>query len=264
MEDAGFTSSDFTLTSGRTTGSLTINKTTETPEDVLVQVTAPLRNDDYNLTFTCPTRKVRDNGTLPTPTGTGLAYNVPAFVSSNNGTYTITINGTVAVSNKVGTDGSVYTPVQYGFVITDNPQIGNYKTVLSNLSVGTTFIDKSTYLSDGWNDITVQMTTNQFFSDSQQFFSVERGGIFHDGSNWGWATQSTSSIYDHTHSPEADGGVYSHFGAPFWSTDHRRKVARFRWYEESGSSTGFFDETFNWEIYDTQNNLVYSRQDALT
>ena len=259
---AGIPASDMNLTSGGATGTLTINKSAETPAEVLVQVTAPLQNDEYNLTFNCPTRKTRVVGTLPaTPDGTNLAYNVPVFFTINNPRVTVIINGVTAVNNVAAYDGNGYTMQNTAFVITDNSQIGSYKSVSGQRIDKTVFIDKSTYAADGWNSITFITHTNNLIADSQQSSTFpERSGIYHNGNTWGWATQSNHGLYEYTISPEGDNSVYSHPSRTSWNRDHRQVQSTFRWYEESGSKTGFFDETFTKVVIDRLGNTVLNAQ----
>ena len=71
--DAGISSGNMSLGSGVQTGTVTINKTAATPETVNILVSAPLRTDDYQLTFNCPSA----------PAITAPAANIPSTIPSH-------------------------------------------------------------------------------------------------------------------------------------------------------------------------------------
>lgn len=80
--DAGISNTSG-LGSGPQTGTVTINKTAETPEEVNFVVSAPLRTDDYQLTFNCPSAPsiTAPAGNVPStiPSHTGFFEQIPAF-----------------------------------------------------------------------------------------------------------------------------------------------------------------------------------------
>lgn len=81
--DAGIGAGNMSLGSGVQTGTVTISKTAETPETVNVLVSAPLRTDDYELTFNCPSAPAitAPVGNVPStiPSNTGFFEQIPAF-----------------------------------------------------------------------------------------------------------------------------------------------------------------------------------------
>ena len=81
--DAGIASGGMSLTSGGVaTGSVTVNKTTASPETVEILVFAPLKTFDYQLTFNCPTPPSisAPTGDLPAiPSHSNFVENIPAF-----------------------------------------------------------------------------------------------------------------------------------------------------------------------------------------
>lgn len=242
MLNAGFTLADLSLGSAGSaaTGSLTINKSTESPSNVRVTVTAPLVNDDYQLTFNCPAKPSFATGVLPTPDGTNLAFNVPVFLvfGSGGAEPVIKING-VSVSNS-----KTITDRPYFICITDFSSLGNFS--IQDIARDTLFIPKSTYLKSGFNEIEITLGQTGFgsaYTPHANIYAI-RGGIFHNGTEWGWAQYSNASIYEYVISPTAQGGIYSYSGA---ITGTGTKTLTFTWNEETGSSIGTFSDRYTIE-----------------
>lgn len=268
MEAAGISTDDMTLTSGGATGTLTINKSTAEPSDVTVQVTSALRNDEYNLTFNCPARPARVVGTLPSPPdGSNIAYNVPVFWVWGNPQISITINGVQVINRQNAFSGSPFAQQFWAFVITDNSQVGNYKEVSTAQSATqTTFISKSQNLKTGWNNITVRLWTTDSFADSQQNIWLNRGGIFHNGTSWGWATANNASLYDYNVSPQLDSGIWKPNAPNSWSQEHYFREMDFQWYEEStgqAGERGYWKPIMNKRIYNNSQQIVRNMTDLI-
>lgn len=249
LQDAGIELADMSLALGGATGNLIINKSSSSPSIVTVTVKAPLKNDEYDLTFNCPPRKVRDNGTLPaTPDGTKIAFNVPAIYAQYIPCrkLQVYINGTLAHTE---TSNTSILPTM--FVITDNPQLGNFKyeTGLEQFT-RTVFIDKSTYMSSGNN--TIELRYSERPTSAGAVLRAYRGGIYHNGSTWGWATQQQAYLYEYEQSPEQTSGIFAHqpfsmkLGERYGQAYFRQLHVRYQWYEETGSATGYFGETITY------------------
>lgn len=254
MIDAGFTLADLSLGSAGSaaTGSLTINKSTESPSNVRVTVTAPLVNDDYQLTFNCPAQPSFTDGTL-TPVGNDIIKNVPAFqIFGAYGTEPqISING-VSITNTMLKSQRVYF-----IVVTDFPELGRFAySYYFNPSEKkpTLFIDKSTYLNSGSNTIEITLGSETFFGLGDQphaNMNVVRGGIFNDGfqNTWAYAQTGTWKQYGYVESPTARNGIYF-YGKTIQGIG--TTTYTFTWNEDSGSNYGYFDNEY--EFIDVNGN----------
>lgn len=118
--DAGVASGSMNLGSGIQTGTVTINKTAETPETVNILVSAPLRTDDYQLTFNCPAAPTvtAPVGNVPStiPSHTRFVEQIPAFYVQMDDNFDDTtfdlqlkVNGTVVVNKFTTTGWYVFT-----------------------------------------------------------------------------------------------------------------------------------------------------------
>ena len=184
--NAGITGGNMSLGSGVQTGTVTINKTAETPEDVNFVVSAPLRTDDYKLIFNCPAAPSisAPAGNLPSsiPSHTGFVEQIPAFYvqleDSFNGKADLDlqmkVNDVTVVSNFTTTGWYVfsdYNGVTGGFGIgplyssyggfgfgPSNPSYNQgYNTGSNNCidawTTPTTYYAQSTYFTTGLNKI---------------------------------------------------------------------------------------------------------------
>jgi len=234
--DAGIPSADIHLTSGGATGTLTINKSTESPSEVLVQVTAPLQNDDYNLTFNCPPAPSRSAPSLPTPDGTNLAFNVPAFLFGGSAFVAqppeLRINGTV-----VPTSMSFNDVANTFLVITDFSNLGNF--LLNTAARRTHFVSKQTYIKNGDNEIS--LTHDSFYGFGDTTTLPMRGGIFHNGVEWGWATTYRAHLYEYNISTNQANGVFSYGQSLEYNQDTTKFT--FTWTEDEANNVGFFGDT---------------------
>ena len=213
--DAGITNTSG-LASGEQTGTITINKTAETPETVNVVVGAPIPTDDYSLTFNCPAAPAIVADPAPpvsqvlSPQGGGkLIENIPMFGLGNklNGSAKIklTVNGNTVAENMNANKlyyFSDYDPVS-DLGITDGTdemvtQVGDsYYTSAQRF-------DKSTYFRDGVNEIiwhfddlyvpSNNRTRPDIGKASGQIihnFRFFRGGTFYAQGQWRYAKPDT-------------------------------------------------------------------------
>ena len=172
------------LGSGPQTGTVTINKTAETPEDVNFVVSAPLRTDDYELTFNCPTAPsiTAPAGNVPStiPSHTGFFEQIPAFYIQMDDNFggdndffdlQLKVNGVVVVSEFTSTGWYVfsdYDGVQTNFGVHQNvaafggshassPAKNQGYTITNNCisawSTPTTFYAQSDYFTTDLNKI---------------------------------------------------------------------------------------------------------------
>jgi len=134
--DAGISAGSMNLGSGTQTGTVTINKTAETPETVNFLVSAPLRTDDYQLTFNCPAAPAvtAPAGNVPStiPSHTGFFEQIPAFYVQMDDNFggdndfldlQLKVNGVVVVSEFTSTGWYVfsdYDGVQTNFGVHQN------------------------------------------------------------------------------------------------------------------------------------------------
>lgn len=204
------------LASGEQTGTVTVNKTAETPETVEVVVGAPIPTDDYSLTFNCPAAaSIVPDPTPPvsqvlSPSGGGkLIENIPMFglgeKLNKSARIKLTINGNTVATN-MSTNKlyyfSDYDPVtELG--ITDGvdemlTQVGN-----SHYTSAQRF-DKSTYFRDGVNEIIWHLENLYVPSNSRSRpdigrssgsvihdFHFFRGGVFYADGQWRYANPKT-------------------------------------------------------------------------
>jgi len=186
--DAGISAGNMNLGSGTQSGTVTINKTAATPETVAILVSAPLKTDDYQLTFGCPTAPAVPTSTLPTPgvQSSGTLFDVvPAFY--------INVLGNVKASlrvNDVLVNSNLESNRYYAF--TDHSSVGpfgigiGYETYTENNGVRTentptTHLAKSTYFNQNINKI--EFTFEQIASGQPTVATMhyQKGGIVFDG-----------------------------------------------------------------------------------
>lgn len=96
LTDAGVPSGQIATAyaSTSTTGTLTINKSSASPSEVTVVVTAPLPTDFYTLTFNCPAETQAPTTSLPSPVPStpDIFENIPVIHMSNAYDYDIYVN----------------------------------------------------------------------------------------------------------------------------------------------------------------------------
>lgn len=187
--DAGISSGNMSLGSGTQTGTVTINKTAATPETVAILVSAPLKTDNYQLTFGCPTAPAVPTSTLPSPgsQSNGILFDVvPAFYINvlDNVKASLRVNDVLVNSNL---DANRY------YAFTNHSSVGpfgigiGYETFTVNNGVRTettptTHLAKSTYFNQNINKI--EFTFERISSGQQVAATIhyQKGGIVFDNS----------------------------------------------------------------------------------
>lgn len=192
------------LASGEQTGTVTVNKTAETPETVEVVVGAPIPTDDYSLTFNCPAAPaiVADptppvSQVLADPTHERLIENIPAFGIGRKlqGTSVkLEVNGTLVSSDLA--DGRVHFFSDYN--ATTELGMSDGETEMSNqIGLGeytdAVRYDKSTYFRDGINEIVLTIDPKGSSNGGVYKFKFFRTGLFYANSQWNYA-QPRSSV----------------------------------------------------------------------
>jgi len=174
--DAGISGGSMNLGSGIQTGTVTINKTAETPETVNVLVSAPLRTDDYQLTFNCPSAPAvtAPVGNVPStiPSNTGFFEQIPAFYVQMDDNFNNTIfdlqlkvNDTIVVSNFTTTGWYVFTDydgVQTNFGV--HRDVADYGGAHSSSPAR-----NQGYTSGAGNCVSAWSTPTTFYAQSDYF-----------------------------------------------------------------------------------------------
>lgn len=191
------------LASGEQTGTITINKTAETPETVEFVVGAPIPTDDYSLTFNCPAAPaiVADpvppvSQVLSDPSHERLIENIPAFgigTKLQGTTVKLEVNGTLVSSDLA--DGRVHYFSDYN--PTTELGMGDGETEMSNkIGLGeytdAVRYDKSTYFRDGVNEIALTIDPKESANGGVYKFKFFRTGIFYANSQWNYAEPRSS------------------------------------------------------------------------
>ena len=189
--DAGISAGNMSLGSGTQSGTVTINKTASTPETVAILVSAPLKTDDYQLTFGCPTAPSVPTSTLPTPgtQSSGTLFDVvPAFFihTLNNVKASLRVNDVLVNSNL--DSGRYYAFTDHSSVGPFGINIGHETFTINNgvrtETTPTTHLAKSTYFNQNINKIEFsfeKISSGQFATAT---ISYQKGGIvFEDSSN---------------------------------------------------------------------------------
>ena len=204
------------LASGEQTGTITVNKTAETPETVEVVVGAPIPTDDYSLTFNCPAAP----NIIPIPTppvaqvlspsgGGKLIENIPMFGLGDKlnlvAKIKLTVNGNIVAEN-MSTNRlyyfSDYDPVS-DLGITDGTD-EMVRVVGNTAYTSAQRFEKSTYFRDGVNEIIWHLDDLYVKSNSRSrpdigrasgnviaAFRWFRGGIFYASNQWHYAKPNT-------------------------------------------------------------------------
>lgn len=201
--DAGISSGNMSLGTGVQTGTVTISKTAATPTTVSVLVSAPLRTDDYKLTFNCPSAPaVTDPGVnIPStiPSHTSFVEQIPAFYvykhPQSNFNLQLKVND-VVWGNITDSRWIVFTDydgVADSFGIhRSRPSSASYVTgnngCISEWTTPTTFIAQSSYFNTDLNKIEFIYThpNGQFPSNFWNFSPTVRyvkSGLFYDNVN---------------------------------------------------------------------------------
>ena len=181
--DAGISAGSMNLGSGVQTGTVTINKTAETPETVNVLVSAPLRTDDYQLTFNCPAAPAvtAPAGNVPStiPSDTGFFEQIPAFYIQMDDNFDNTIfdlqlkvNDTIVVSNFTTTGWYVFTDydgVQTNFGV--HPNVAKYGGASSSTPA------RSQGYVQGLNGCISEWTTPTTFFAQSDYFNTDLNKI---------------------------------------------------------------------------------------
>lgn len=204
------------LASGEQTGTITINKTAETPETVEIVVGAPIPTDDYSLTFNCPAAPaiVPDpappvSQVLPASGGGELIENIPMFglgeKLNNNAKIKLTVNGNTVAEN-MSTNKlyyfSDYDPVSDLGITDDTDDM--VRVVGNTAYTSAQRFDKSTYFRDGVNEIIWHLDDLYVPSNSRSrpdlgrsqgsvigAFRWFRGGVFYASGQWHYAKPNT-------------------------------------------------------------------------
>jgi len=191
------------LASGEQTGTITINKTAETPETVEIVVGAPIPTDDYSLTFNCPAAPaiVADpvppvSQVLSDPSHERLIENIPAFgigTKLQGTTVKLEVNGTLVSSDLA--DGRVHFFSDYN--PTTELGMGDGETEMSDkigLGAYTDAVryDKSTYFRDGVNEIALTIDPKGSANGGVYKFKFFRIGLFYANSQWNYAEPRSS------------------------------------------------------------------------
>ena len=212
--DAGIASGGMSLTSGGVaTGSVTVNKTTASPETVEILVFAPLKTFDYQLTFNCPTPPSisAPTGDLPAiPSHSNFVENIPAFFvqipfqARGNAADLQLFVGNQLVQNITTSGWYVFTDfptAQSNFNV--HPAIKtressgtlNFSTgangCIASYTTPTTYISQSTYFTQGVNNIAFKYTPKitDFFKPPdyhyKRFATIQyvKTGLFYDHRN---------------------------------------------------------------------------------
>jgi hypothetical protein len=200
--DAGISNTSG-LASGEQTGTITINKTAETPETVEIVVGAPIPTDDYSLTFNCPAAPaiVADpvppvSQVLSDPSHERLIENIPAFgigTKLQGTTVKLEVNGTLVSSDLA--DGRVHFFSDYN--PTTELGMGDGETEMSDkIGLGeytdAVRYDKSTYFRDGVNEIALTIDPKGSANGGVYKFKFFRTGLFYANSQWNYAEPRSS------------------------------------------------------------------------
>lgn len=216
--DAGISSGNMSLGSGVQTGTVTINKTAATPETVNVLVSAPLRTDDYQLTFNCPSAPAiaAPAGNVPStiPSTTGFFEQIPAFFIELHSTdlfnLQLRVNNTL-VQNI--TSSGVYVFTDYDGVAdsfgirrelakigaSDQGYTQGLNGCVSSWTTPTTYFAQSDYFTTNTNRIEFIVTPkaggkfpSNFWNSSPKIRYV-KSGLFYDNvdSLWRYPLHST-------------------------------------------------------------------------
>lgn len=225
--DAGIAASDMTLTSGGTSGAIQIFKTTATPETVRVTVTAPLKNDDYALSFVCPDK--------PSATAvTADLINIPAFLVP----LTFTCNELIINGQSINFGGGV---AEKAIIIADaatRPTINSGKFTWQNSDRDPAlFIDRAQYLQEGFNSLTFKLKGSPYLSTSR--FRAVRAGIFNDGTDDRYLQLDEVDQFGFFKSPDAPDSIFQHLLIP--SISGGSVDMTFTWTENSTTGNSFFD-----------------------
>jgi len=187
--DAGISSGNMSLGSGTQTGTVTINKTAATPETVAILVSAPLKTDNYQLTFGCPTAPAVPVSTLPSPgsQSNGILFDVvPAFYISvlNNVKASLRVNDVLVNSNLEM--ARYYAFTNHSSVGPFGIGLGYEKFTINNgvrtETTPTTHLAKSTYFNQNINKI--EFTFERIASGQGVTSTIhyQKGGIVFDNS----------------------------------------------------------------------------------
>ena len=186
--DAGISAGNMSLGSGTQSGTVTINKTAATPETVAVLVSAPLKTDDYELTFGCPTAPASPSPTLPVSPSqsNGTLFEVvPAFfLNQQNCNVALRVNDVLISSNIAS--GQYHT-------FSDNSSVGpfgigvSYETFTENNGIvteqtPTTYYSKTTYFNQNVNKIEFTFTPLNVYIPVLATLHYQKGGIVYDSS----------------------------------------------------------------------------------
>ena len=175
--DAGIGGGGMSLTSGSATGTITVNKSSASPETVEILVFAPLKTFDYQLVFNCPTAAnvATPASSLPSvPAHTGFVEQIPAFLvevpSNSVSDLQLRVNGTLV--KNITTSGwyvfSDYPTAQSSFGVKKQlAAIGatsgvGYATgangCVTSWNTATEYFAQSTYFTQGVNNISFNYT----------------------------------------------------------------------------------------------------------
>jgi hypothetical protein len=209
--DAGISSDNMALGSGIQTGTVTVNKTSASPSTVSFLVSAPLRTDDYKLTFNCPSAPAiaAPAGNVPStiPSTTGFFEQIPAFLielaSDNQTDVQLRVNGNLV--QNITTSGwyvfSDYDGVSSSFGIkrelakTGTSGLGYTQGLngcVSAWSTPTTFFGQSDYFTTDTNLIQLIYTPKAGGAFSQSSYKQSpsfryiKSGLFYDTVNSIW------------------------------------------------------------------------------
>ncbi len=208
--DAGIASGGMSLTSGVATGSVTVNKTTASPETVEILVFAPLKTFDYQLTFNCPTAPSvsAPTGSLPAvPSHTGFVEQIPAFkvnmpIINNEADLQLRVNGTL-VKNITQSGWYVFTDfptaqsnfgihrsfslADVGATIAGSGFTSGLNGCVSAFNTRTEYFAQSTYFTQGVNNITFQYTPKirdtfslDAYNNALPEIAYAKTGLFYD------------------------------------------------------------------------------------
>jgi hypothetical protein len=216
--DAGVSAGNMNLGSGVQTGTVTINKTAETPETVNFLVSAPLRTDDYQLTFNCPSAPAitAPVSNIPStiPSHTSFFEQIPAFFVELHSTDLFDLQ--IRVNNSVVqniTSSGVYVFTDYDGVsnsfgikrelakigASDQGYVQGLNGCVSDWTTPTTYFAQSDYFNTNTNRIEIIVTPksggsfpSNFWNNSPKIRYI-KSGLFYDNvnSNWRYPLHST-------------------------------------------------------------------------